>query len=156
MVDDHALVDLDHIHSNDQGTRRINWLATRPLDDISIALPDDWWMMFCSGRRGEPDLFIMDLERPSFSCLFIASQTMKESPAIPPSQNTLFFVSTHDNNADALQIDVLPQDTMNLSAAGIRTMPSRIRTAGSISGNDTSLYFFTLFNEGYDVGQISC
>jgi len=87
------------------------------LDYNPVVSPDGRWVVFCSERRGDPDLFVMDLDHPGSPRLLIDSKAMEDSPTFSPDQSTLFFVSTHDGNADVFQIDFLPRETMNLSAA---------------------------------------
>ena len=87
------------------------------LDYNPVVSPDGHWLVFCSERRGDPDLFVMDLDHPGSPRLLIDSKSMEDSPTFSPDQGTLVFVSTHDGNADVFRMEFSPQKTMDLSAA---------------------------------------
>jgi TolB protein len=77
------------------------------LDYNPVFSPDGRWVVFCSERRGNPDLYALDLQNPGPPRLLTNSDAMEDAPAFSPDGKQLAFVSDRDGNAD---IFVMPFD----------------------------------------------
>ncbi|MBI5583219.1 MAG: PD40 domain-containing protein [Deltaproteobacteria bacterium] len=82
-------------------------LLTDPtgLDYDPVISPDGQWVVFCSERRGNPHLYLLDLNHPGPARLLTDSDAMESAPSFSPDGRRLAFVSTRDGNAD---IFILP------------------------------------------------
>ncbi len=76
-------------------------LTSDPAMDYNpVFSPDGRWVVFCSERRGSPDLYALDLKREAPPRLLTESPAMEDAPAFSPDGRRLAFVSTRDNNAE--------------------------------------------------------
>ncbi len=84
------------------------------LDYNPVFSPGGRWVVFCSERRGNPHLYILDLENPGPPRLLTASDGLDDAPAFSPEGRRLAFVSTRDGSAD---IFVMPFSARGPEAA---------------------------------------
>ncbi len=76
-------------------------LTTDPsLDYNAVFSPDEKWIVFCSERNGNPDLFALDPSDPAKQFALTQTVEMEDAPAFSPDGRTLAFVGTRDGNAD--------------------------------------------------------
>jgi Tol biopolymer transport system component len=87
------------------------------LDYDAVLSPDGRWVVFCSERRGNPDLYVLDLKHEGPPRLLIESENMEDQPAFSPDGKTLLFVSDRDDTADIYRISFKPERTQPLSKA---------------------------------------
>lgn len=66
------------------------------------------WVVFCSERRGNPDLYALDLKNPGPPRLLTDSAALEDAPAFSPDGKLLAFVSTRDGNADVFVMPFRP------------------------------------------------
>ena len=91
-------------------------LTTDPGLDYNGAIsPDGRWVVFTSERRGNPDLYVLDLEGDAGPRPLVESPALEDAAAISPDGEQLLFVGTRDGNADVFAIPFRPEDP---SAAG--------------------------------------
>src|SRR6266436_2745450 len=110
-------------------TRPMNWdiyeLAgpgkpPRPLtDDPGLDYdpapsPDGRWLVFTSERRGNPDLFVLDLQNGGAPRLLIDNDGMEDQAAISPDGHTLVFVSSREGNSEIFSLPFEPERTQTL------------------------------------------
>jgi Tol biopolymer transport system component len=86
--------------------------------------PDGRWVVFCSERRGNPDLYVLDLEQGSPARLLIDSPFMEDAPVFSSDGKTLAFVSDQNGAADILTIQFAPDKTQSLDQAKNLTKPN--------------------------------
>jgi Tol biopolymer transport system component len=87
--------------------------------------PDGRWVVFCSERRGNPDLYVLDLKHGGEPRLLIASDAMEDQAAISPDGKTIAFVSTHGGNADVFTLPFRPDRTQPVgNAANLTRHPA--------------------------------
>lgn len=85
-------------------------LTTDPaLDYNAVISPDGRWLVFCSERRGSPDLFVLDLRDGGPERLLVGTDAMEDAPAISPDGKSLAFVSTRDGNAEIYVTSFSPE-----------------------------------------------
>jgi Tol biopolymer transport system component len=70
------------------------------LDYNPVFSPDGRWVVFCSERRGNPDLYALDLKKGGQPRLLTDNDSMEDAPAFSPDGRRIVFVSTRDGNAD--------------------------------------------------------
>ena len=76
-------------------------LTSGPGLDYNPAIsPDGRWLVFCSERNGNPDLFLVDLKNPGTPRLLLGGAAMEDAPTFSPDGRQLAFVSTREGNAD--------------------------------------------------------
>jgi Tol biopolymer transport system component len=94
-------------------------LAHHPaLDYGAVVSPDGRWLVFCSERRGDPDLFVLDLaDEDSEPRLLIDSDALEDQPAFAPDGRSIAFVGTASGNADVYTLPFTPRRTVAMSAA---------------------------------------
>ena len=94
-------------------------LTSHPgLDYDAVFSPDGRWVVFTSERRGNPDLYAIDLQRRGEAPrLLIDSGAMEDQAAFSPDGSTLAFVSTQSGNADIYEIDFEPAQMQTMNAA---------------------------------------
>jgi Tol biopolymer transport system component len=73
--------------------------------------------VFTSERRGNPDLYALELEGDAEPRLLVDSVAMEDQAAFSPDGRSLAFVSTASGNADIYVIAFTPQTTQDLAAA---------------------------------------
>ena len=78
------------------------------LDSNAVFSPDGRWIVFSSDRRGNADLWALDLSRPGAAPRpLTGAPALDDAPAFSPDGRRLAFVSTRDGDAD---IWVMPFD----------------------------------------------
>ena len=87
------------------------------LDYNPTFSPDGKWVVFCSERRGNPDLFVADLNSSDEPRLLLDSTAMEDAAAFAPNGNSLVFVGTRDGNADVFTIPFSPDEIHDDSQA---------------------------------------
>jgi Tol biopolymer transport system component len=93
-------------------------LTDHPGLDYDAALsPDGRWVVFTSERRGNPDLYAVELGGNTEPRLLIDSVAMEDQVAFSPDGRSIAFVSTASGNADIYVLPFVPQTTGNLAAA---------------------------------------
>jgi Tol biopolymer transport system component len=73
--------------------------------------------VFTSERRGNPDLYAIDLDARGEPRLLLDSPAMEDQAAISPDGLALAFVSTRDGNADVYVVPFQPAATQQMDAA---------------------------------------
>ncbi len=107
--------DIYHFENTDQAPRR---LTDHPsLDYNPVFSPDGRWVVFCSERSGNPDLFVLDLERDAAPRLLIESHALEDQATISPDGSQLIFVSSRDGNADLYALPFRPEQTQSIDEA---------------------------------------
>lgn len=76
--------------------------------------PDGSWVVFSSERRGNADLYALDLQHPGPPTPLTGSEAMEDAPAFSPDGRQLAFVSTRDGNAE---IFIMPFRTDGVDAS---------------------------------------
>jgi Tol biopolymer transport system component len=85
-------------------------LAAHPaLDYNPVFSADGRWIVFCSERRGSPDLYVLDLAGPGRPRLLTNSDAMEDAPAFSPDGKWLAFVSDRDGDADLFVMPFRPE-----------------------------------------------
>ncbi len=93
-------------------------LTDHPGLDYDAALsPNGRWVVFTSERRGNPDLYALDLERGGEPRLLVDSPAMEDQVAFAPDGRSIAFVATASGNADIYLLPFSPETTQPLSAA---------------------------------------
>ncbi len=87
------------------------------LDYDATFSPDGRWVVFTSERRGNPDLYAIDLEARGEPRLLVDSVAMEDQAAISPDGRTIAFVSTRDGNAEVFVMPFRPTETSGLDGA---------------------------------------
>lgn len=83
------------------------------LDYNAVFSPDGRYVVFCSERRGNPDLYALDLKNEGAPRLLIDSPAMEDAPAFSPNGRTLSFVSTRDGSANIYTVPFQPDKTLS-------------------------------------------
>jgi TolB protein len=81
------------------------------LDYEAAFSPDGRWIVFCSERSGNPDLYAIDLEHGGAPKPLTRGPFMEAAPAFTPDGKSLLFVSDRDGNADIFAMEFRPNDT---------------------------------------------
>ncbi len=79
------------------------------LDYDATLSPDGRWVVFTSERRGNPDLYALELEGSSEPRLLIDSAAMEDQAAFSGDGTSLAFVSTASGNADIYVLPFTPE-----------------------------------------------
>lgn len=87
------------------------------LDYDPVFSPDGRWIIFCSERRGSPDLFVLDLQNAGTPKLLIEDEAMEDQAVISPDGKTMAFVSDRDGSADIYLIPFKPGKTQSMKQA---------------------------------------
>src|SRR5580700_10792384 len=87
------------------------------LDYDPVVSPDGHWLVFCSERRGNPDLYVLDLERGGDPRLLIDSDFLEDQAAFSPDGKFIYFVSTFSGNADIYRLPFRPDRTLSMKQA---------------------------------------
>jgi Tol biopolymer transport system component len=87
------------------------------LDYDATFSPDGRYVVFCSERRGNADLYALDLKEGGPPKLLIDSDAMEDQPSISPDNKTLAFVSNSEGNAEIFTIPFLPGSTQSMETA---------------------------------------
>ena len=86
-------------------------------DYDAVFSPDGRWVVFTSERRGNPDLYALDLQAGGSPRLLIDSPAMEDQAAISPDGTTIAFMSSHDGNADIYTLAFDPAATQSFDKA---------------------------------------
>jgi TolB protein len=93
-------------------------LTDHPGLDYDAALsPDGRWVVFTSERRGNPDLYALELDGSGQLRLLVDSPAMEDQVAFSPDGRSIAFVSTASGNADIYVLPFMPETTQTLAAA---------------------------------------
>ena len=93
-------------------------LTDHPGLDYDAALsPDGRWVVYTSERRGNPDLYAVELQGDSKPRLLVDSAAMEDQVAFAPDGASIAFVSTASGNADIYVLPFAPEMTQTLAAA---------------------------------------
>jgi Tol biopolymer transport system component len=93
-------------------------LTDHPGLDYDAALsPDGRWVVFTSERRGNPDLYALEIQGGTEPRLLIDSTAMEDQVAFSPDGRSIAFVSTASGNADIYVLPFVPERTQELAAA---------------------------------------
>ena len=107
--------DIFYVASAGAAPRR---LTDHPGLDYDAALsPDGRWVVFTSERRGNPDLYALELEGSGEPRLLIDSSAMEDQVAFSPDGSSIAFVSTASGNADIYVLPFTPQTSQDLATA---------------------------------------
>lgn len=92
-------------------------LTDHPGLDYDAALsPDGRWVVFTSERRGNPDLYALDLEGGGEPRLLLDSPAMEDQVAFAPDGASIAFVGTASGNAEIYVLPFMPEVTQSMSA----------------------------------------
>jgi len=94
----------------EQGSSPKQITNDRALDYDPTFSPDGRWIVFCSERSGNPDLYAIDLDLGGAAKPLTRSAFMEAAPAFSPDGRSLFFVSDRDGNADIFVMPFKPND----------------------------------------------
>ena len=87
------------------------------LDYDAVFSPDGRWVVYCSERRGSPDLYALDLKGGGAPRLLIEDESLEDQAAFSPDGKTLAFVSDRDGSADVFVIPFEPNKTQSMKKA---------------------------------------
>ena len=87
------------------------------LDYDAEFSPDGAWVIFTSERRGNPDLYVLDLQDGGAPRLLIDSMAMEDQATLSPDGEAIAFVSTEDGNADIFVMPFDPTGTRRMEEA---------------------------------------
>ncbi len=82
------------------------------LDYDATFSPDGRWIVFCSERSGNPDVYALDLKQPARPKPLTRTPFMEAAPAFTPDGKSLLFVSDRDGNADIFVMPFQPNDAV--------------------------------------------
>jgi len=100
-----------------QGKAPKRLTAYAGLDYDPVVSPDGHWLVFCSERRGNPDLYALDLQRGGEPHLLIDSERMEDQAAFSPDGSFIYFVGTYSGNADIYRLPFRPDRTVSMKDA---------------------------------------
>jgi Tol biopolymer transport system component len=93
-------------------------LTDDPAPDYNAAVSRDGrWLVFSSERRGNPDLYVIDLVRGGEPRLLIDSAALEDQAAFAADGESIAFVGTASGNADVYVLPFAPDRTVVMSAA---------------------------------------
>jgi Tol biopolymer transport system component len=84
------------------------------LDYDPVVSPDGRWLVFCSERRGNPDLYALDLQCGGDPRLLIDSDFLEDQATFSPDGRSIVFVSTFSGNADIYRLPFRPDKTLSM------------------------------------------
>lgn len=87
------------------------------LDYDPVISPDGRWVVFCSERRGNPDLYVLDLQKEGPPRLLIDSPDMEDQAAFSRDGKTMAFVNDRDGTADIFVLPFKPDETQSMTTA---------------------------------------
>ena len=70
------------------------------LDYGACVSPDRRWVVFCSERSGNPDLYVIDLEGESPPRPLVSTSALEDAAAFSPDGEQLAYVSTASGKVD--------------------------------------------------------
>lgn len=107
----------DVFYFADRGSQPKRLTDDPGLDYDAVLSPDGRWVVFCSERRGNPDLYVLDLQHEGSPRLLIQSEALEDQAAFSPDGKTLAFVSDRNGTADIFTIAFTPEKTQSISKA---------------------------------------
>jgi Tol biopolymer transport system component len=107
--------DVFYFASRGAAPRRV---TDHPGLDYDAALsPDGQWIVFTSERRGNPDLYALEVDGGTEPRLLVDSPAMEDQVAFAPDGRSIAFVGTASGNADIYLLPFMPETTQQLAAA---------------------------------------
>ncbi|RPJ07641.1 MAG: hypothetical protein EHM36_06570, partial [Deltaproteobacteria bacterium] len=129
-------------------------LTTHPaLDYNPVFSHDGRWVVFCSERRGNPDLYALDLQNPGPPRLLTDSAALEDAPAISPDGQWLAFVSTRDGNADIFVMPFRPNGP-DASAQAVNLTRHRAGDFNPAFSPDGKQIAFSSDRDGYRASEV--
>lgn len=108
----------DVYHFERHGAQPTRLTTHAGLDYEPVFSPDGRWVVFTSERRGNPDLYALDLEDSEASPhLLVDSTAMEDQAAFSPGGRMLAFVSTASGNADIYTLPFDPSTAQRMDTA---------------------------------------
>lgn len=100
-------------------SRKALRLTSHPsLEYNAVFSPNGKWVVFCSERNGNPDLFVLDLENPlAIPQLLVESDALEDQVSFSPDGSQIAFVSTITGNADIYLLPFEPNVTQSIKRA---------------------------------------
>lgn len=123
------------------------------LDYNPAFSPDGRWVVFCSERRGNPDLYALDLQNPGPPRLLTDSDTLEDAPAFSPDGRWLAFISTRDGNADLFVMPFQPNGP-DASAQAVNLTRHRAGDFNPVFSPDGEQIAFSSDRDGYRASEI--
>ncbi len=111
------------------------------LDYDPVVSPDGRWLVFTSERRGNPDLYALDLEHGGEPRLLIDSERMEDQATFSPDGKFIYFVSTYAGNADIHRLPFRPNKTLGMEGAEDLTRNAAADLRPSISPDGRTMAF---------------
>ena len=111
------------------------------LDYDPVVSPDGHWLVFTSDRRGNPDLYALDLRRSGEPHLLIDSERMEDQATFSPDGKFIFFVGTYSGNADIYRLPFRPDRTASMRDAENLTRSPAAELRPSISPDGRVMAF---------------
>lgn len=124
------------------------------LDYNAAVSPDGRWLVFCSERRGNPDLFLLDLEKLGSPRLLVGTDAMEDAPAFSPDGAMLVFVSSRDGNADVFSMPFSPEKPAAGASGAINLTQSEAGDFNPAFSPDGRLIAFASDRDAYKASDI--
>ena len=122
-------------------------------DYNAVFSPDGRWVVFCSERRGNPDLYALDLKNPGPLWLLTPGEAMEDAPSFSPDGRKLVFVSTRDGRANVFVATFRPEDRLPLEEAANLT-PHPSGNFNPVFSPDGNWIAFSSDRDGYRESEI--
>jgi Tol biopolymer transport system component len=111
------------------------------LEYDPVVSPDGRWLVFTSERRGNPDLYALDLETGGEPHLLVDSEALEDQAAFSPDNRFIFFVSSYSGNADIYRLPFRPGKTQSMKDAKNLTHRAGAELRPSISPDGRTIAF---------------
>jgi Tol biopolymer transport system component len=99
------------IYLRDKPGSPLRRITTHQANDYNATFsPDGRWLVFCSERNGNPDLFALDLYTRGEPLQLTRSPTMEDAPSFSPDGSKILFVSDRHGTADIFVMPFNPKD----------------------------------------------
>jgi Tol biopolymer transport system component len=99
------------IFLRDEPSAPLRRITTHQANDYNATFsPDGRWLVYCSERNGNPDLFALDLHSRGEPLQLTSSLTMEDAPAFSPDGSKIVFVSDRHGTADIFVMPFDPKD----------------------------------------------
>lgn len=82
-----------------------------------VVSPDGRWLVFTSERRGNPNLYALDLQKGGNSRLLIGSYFFEDQAAFSPDGKFIVFVSDLSGHADIFRLPFRPDRALSIKGA---------------------------------------
>jgi Tol biopolymer transport system component len=126
---------------NGPGKVRKRLTDSAGLNYDPVVSPDGRWLVFTSERRGNPDLYVLDLQRDGEPHLLIDSERMEDQATFSPDGKFIYFVSTYSGNADIYRMPFAPERTVSMKDAENLTHNPAADLRPAISPNGRMMAF---------------